>query len=313
MRANMHVLRQIATTLGLGRLRRLLRRLAGRVAGRVVGLTVAFALIGTCTHWVSLAHAQVARAPEPGKVTLDYLPGGLTLQAKEPGLSFDDFEESFVYTARNRRNVFVYATGVFFDDGKNQCGRNIPFGVLVKPVSLRINGKRASALYLRGVNLYQFLFPDGAFAKPNQPHPVKPISALLNCKGHDVAVSLGTVLSADALARRVENATKADPKLVMTEWHAPGNTSRETLAWLGDNRSVTVETFWDQRTPEGLVFFGNNRTTVKGTAALIEQDGDCTSLEWIAQPGARVRLQGCRISAVEVRKIADGITVAPLG
>jgi hypothetical protein len=264
----------------------------------------------------SRANTRSSWAPEPGKVKLTYIPEGLALQPTGPSVSFDDIDNAFIYTARDRRSVFVYATGYEFDGGQNgnRCSRKIPAGVSAKRVKTRVNGVVSTSLYLRGAKLNEFLFPENAIAKPNQPFPSTPTSALLNCNdGNELAISLGKILSPEALARRVENTKKADPTLVMTEWHASSNTNRQTLAWLGDGRSVTVETFWDQRPAEGAVFFATKKTQVSGVPASIEQSETCTTLEWLAQPGARVRLNACGISADETRKIAAGVNFDPLG
>ena len=258
----------------------------------------------------SVANAQLSRAPEPGRVQLTYIPIGLELQPVTPGVSFDDIDEAYVYTARNKRSVFIVATGFEFVGSKNgnRCNSKIPSGVSAKRVKVRVNGAVTNALYLRGAKLAKFLFSENAIAKPTQPHPSTLVSALMNCAdGNELAISLGKILSAEALARRVENPQKADRTLVMTEWHASSNTDRQKLTWLGKDRSVNVETFWDQRPAEGVVFFAAKQTQVAGIPASIEQSGACTTFEWLAQIGARVRLQGCGISADETRKIADNL------
>jgi hypothetical protein len=263
----------------------------------------------------SVANAQLSRAPEPGRASLAYVPEGLVLQPETTGVSFDDIDQAFVYTARNKRSVFIVATGFEYGNKNgNRCNSKIPAGVSSKRVSVRVNGTKSDALYLKGAKLNKFLLPETAIAKPTQPYPLAPISALLNCgEGNELAISLGTILSPEALARRVENTIKVDPTLVMTEWHASSNVDRQKLAWLGDNKSVTVETFWDQRPAEGVVFFSPKQTQVAGIPASIEQNENCTTLEWLAQPGARVRLQGCRIPADRLYKMAEGVKFAPLG
>jgi hypothetical protein len=263
----------------------------------------------------SAANAQLSRAPEPGRANLSYVPDGLVLQPEAPGVSFDDIDQAFVYTARNKRSVFIFATGFEYDARSgNRCKSKLPVGISKKRVSVRVNGKTSDALYLRGAKLNQFLLPETAVATPKQPYPLTPISALLNCaEGNELAISLGKILSPEALARRVENPVKADPTLVMTEWHASSNVDRQRLTWLGDDQSVTVETFWDQRPVEGVVFFAEKQTRVAGIQASTEQSGKCTTLEWLAQPGARVRLQGCGIPADKLQKMAEGVKFAPVG
>ncbi len=249
-----------------------------------------------------------------------YLPDGFTVGPLGPGLSWDDFQESFLYEnpLHNRWTVFV--SGFFFD-GANPC-RAIPkslrprFSKIKLTREEQIDGRVQSethtvrtAYLIGGPGLAKWIFageqPLVAVQLPSYQTRTQ-ISALIACNGGASIVASGRLTTKQLSALFRDSTDKG--KLIMTD-HAPSSNpeiSARTLT--GPTGLIRVSVSSDPRTDRGIEIAGTEHIMVRNHNAQVIRSDSHITLLWIDQPGLLVSVEGTGVAIDELVKVGAGIS-----
>ena len=291
------------------------------VCGSLLSLTGPSVLAQTTTPTTPTA-APIAPNPYVRIDTMkfSYLPDGFTVGSLGPGLSWDDFQESFFYENPSHNRWALFASG-FFLTGANPCAE-IPkslhprFSKIKLTREEQINGRVQSethtvrTAYLSGgPALAKWIFageqPLVAVQHPSYQTRTQ-ISALIACNGGASIVASGR-LTTKQLSALFRDSTDQG-KLIMTD-HAPSsNPEISTRTLIGPTGLIRVSVSSDPRTDRGIEIAGTEHIMVRNHNAQVIRSDSHITLLWIDQPGLLVSVEGTGVAIDELVKVGAGIS-----
>jgi hypothetical protein len=246
-------------------------------------------------------------------ITVDYLPAGLKADPPPLPLTWDDFQESYLYESPAHDRWTVGTTGFYFEASGNDGCRLIPKELRPKYTRVRLDPKRGPfrvAVLSGGPELFQWLFSNEGVAFVSMPERTKgtPVSALIECSSGKAAISKGK-LSVRSLTRVFRDAT-LNGALFMTNFASASKPEFFTQSFSGPNGSVLVSLVTDPRSQRGIEVAGTEHVTAKQRTALVERSGTDIKLTLIERERVAVVLQSASYPLEELVKIANGLTVS---
>jgi hypothetical protein len=271
-----------------------------------------FGLLGLGRGSDARAIAPPSTAPTRSPLTFAYLPRGLTADPPPPALTWDDFEESYLYESPRHDRWTVTTTGIGFENNGFDFCQKIPRDLKPKFQQLTLDSAKAAtrvATLRGGPKLFAWLFSNEGVAAVVMSARTKRanVSALVECSTGRAVVASGT-MNARSLATMYTDPTIGG-SLFMTNWAAASKPDFFTQSFSAADGALKVSLLNDPRSSRGIEVAGTEHVVVRQRKALLERSGSSLTLTWLEREGVSVVMQS-RYPLPELLKIANGLTVS---